>query len=128
MKNTNSFLSYDPQHKTKTNSFYLRARDKALNQLILDNIIKTSNFVFEFDIHKVSDAHLIKNISYAYNALNTLKLNMEETWDIMRSKFKPLVFCAVCNSRINWDFNDEIIKNLDNSNEENLKKIKSDNR
>lgn len=82
-------------------------RDKALNKLLLNFFVKNSSFVV--DNNEIGITNSIQNLSYAYNALNRLKLNDEKTWNLLKFKFKPLVKCIVCNSQINWD--DEIIRN-----------------
>lgn len=92
-----------PSVKMLESNSYQCARDKALNKLLLDFCVKNSSFVWDSNLNKSCATSSIENLSYAYNALNALRLNEEKTWNDIRLKFKPFVKCAVCNSQVNWD-------------------------
>jgi len=68
--------------------------------------------VFDHNLNGILDANSMQNLSYAYNAFSDLKLNKEESWNLIKSKFKPFVTCIVCNSQINWE-SGEIIETSD---------------
>ncbi|VVC39685.1 Dynein regulatory complex protein 1, C-terminal [Cinara cedri] len=109
-KHINNLAHYSSNTNLDPNS-YICIRDKALNQLLLDFFVKNTSFVL--DKETVAITNSIQNLSYAYNALNRLKLNEEKTWNLIKLKFKPLVKCVVCNSQVNWDY--EIIINSNNT-------------
>lgn len=98
-----------PTVKTLGPDSYKCIRDKALNKLLLDFCVKNSSFVCDSNLNEACDTNSIQNLSYAYNALNALRLNEEKTWNDIRFKFKPFVKCVVCNSQVSWDH--EIISN-----------------
>ena len=59
--------------------------------------------MFDHNFNGILNTNSMRNLSYAYNALSCLKLNKKESWDLIKSKFKPFVNCIVCNSQINWE-------------------------
>lgn len=91
-----------------TSNSYEHVRNKALNQLLLDFIVKNSNFLFDNDLKEILDTNLMQNLPYVYNALNSLKLNTKETMDLIKLKLKQFVMCSVCNSRVNWNLNADL--------------------
>ncbi|XP_025197059.1 dynein regulatory complex protein 1-like [Melanaphis sacchari] len=86
----------------KDNDEYVQLWDFQLNQIIR-HINCNSSFVFEHNLNGIFDSNPMRNLSYAYNALSELKLNKEESWHLIKSKFKPFVTCITCNSQINWE-------------------------
>lgn len=110
-KHISNLISYEPPN-SKLNDIYYEHRDKALNNLLLDFIVKNSSFVFDHNLNRIIGSNSMQNLAYAYNALSDLKLNKEESWNLVKSKFKPYVSCSVCNSKINWE-SGKIIGKLD---------------
>lgn len=114
----------ESQEKNSKSSLYERIRDTALNKLLLDFIVKNSSFVCDYNLNEVLDMDLMQHLPYyAYNVIGTLQLNKEESWNLMKSKFKKFVMCDVCNTQVNWE-SDEIIEN---PNSDQCTNIKSDN-
>lgn len=107
----NSIISNELPESHENNSIsnsYERIRDKALNKLLFDFIVKNSSFVFDHNLNEVLDMDLMQNLPYyAYNAFGALQLNKEESWNLIKFKFKQLVMCNICNSQVNWE-SDEI--------------------
>lgn len=124
LKHINNLILYEPAHNSSDSNYYEHIRDKALNNLLLDFIVKNSSFIFDHNLHGILGTNSIRNSSYAYNALSELKLS-KEFWQLMKSKFKPYITCIVCNSQINWE-SGKIIEES-NSEQKILKNIISDN-
>eukprot|EP00102_Acyrthosiphon_pisum_P013175 XP_008182655.1 PREDICTED: dynein regulatory complex protein 1-like [Acyrthosiphon pisum] len=103
LKHINNLILYEPVHNSLSTNYYKYIRDKALNNLLLDFIVRNSSFVFDHNSNGILNTNSMRNLSYAYNAFSNLKLNKEESWDLIKSKFKPFVNCIVCNSQINWE-------------------------
>lgn len=103
LKHINNLILYEPAHNNLNTNYYEHIRDKALNNLLLDFIVRNSSFVFDHNLNGILESNSMRNLSYAYNAFSDLKLNKEESWDLIKSKFKPYVTCIVCNSQINWE-------------------------
>jgi len=103
LKHINNLILYEPVHNSLNTNHYEHIRDKALNNLLLDFIVRNSSFVFDHNLNGILNTNSMRNLSYAYNALSGLKLNKKESWDLIKSKFKPFVNCIVCNSQINWE-------------------------
>lgn len=91
-----------------TSNSYEHVRNKALNKLLLDFIIKNSNFLFDNDLIEILDTNPMQNLPYVYNALISLKLNTKETMDLIKLKLKKFVMCSVCNSHVNWNLNSDL--------------------
>lgn len=113
LKHINNLILYDHTHDSLDTNYYKHIRDRALNNLLLDFIVKNSSFVFEHNLYGILGSNSMRNLSYAYNALSELKLNKEESWQLIKSKFKPFVTCIICNSQINWE-SGKIIGTSDN--------------
>lgn len=79
---------------------YEIARDEALDYLLLDFVVKNSSFVA--GLNDIYDTNPIQDLAYIYNVLSTFELNTYDTWDLMKSKFKPFVVCAVCKYQVKW--------------------------
>ncbi|XP_060867230.1 dynein regulatory complex protein 1-like [Metopolophium dirhodum] len=103
LKHINNLILYEPVYNSLNTNYYEHIRDKALNNLLLDFIVRNSSFVFDHNLNGILDTNSMQNLSYAYNAFSDLKLNKEESWDLIKSKFKPFVNCIDCNSQINWE-------------------------
>ncbi|KAE9523356.1 hypothetical protein AGLY_016304 [Aphis glycines] len=103
LKHINNLILYEHTHDSLDTNYYKHIRDRALNNLLLDFIVKNSSFVFEHNLYGILGSNSMRNLSYAYNALSELKLNKEESWQLIKSKFKPYVTCTICNSQINWE-------------------------
>lgn len=105
IKQIDSLVFCDPPTENLNLKSYKCARDKALNQLLLDFIEKNSSFMFDGDSSKIDVADSMQKSLYAYGALAALKLNDENSWDLIKSKFKPFVMCTVCKTKVNWNSN-----------------------
>jgi hypothetical protein len=111
IKNNNNPMIYNPTKDSISNS-YNRLRDNALDQLILDYILKNSSVLVDYNLNDIIDTRFTQTFPYAYNTLSALKLNIEK-WNLLKSKCKPFVTCVVCNTRVTW----EIYETSENSNE-----------
>lgn len=87
---------------------YVHARDRAFNKLLMDFIVKNSSFLFEYNLNEILDTNVMRNLQYPYNVLSILKLNKEDSWNLMKSKIKPFVLCDVCNTEVNWEHNENV--------------------
>jgi len=106
LKQFDDLMFRDPPTKDYISNSYESTRDKILNQLLLDFMEKNSNFMFDDDLSKMfEEADFMQKSSYAYGALTALKLNDKNSWDLIKSKFKPFVKCAVCKTKVNWKSN-----------------------
>lgn len=114
-KNNNLMLDNYPNKNSISNS-YNRLRDNALDQLLLDYILKNSSVVIDYNLHEIIDPKFTQTFPYAYNTLSALKLNTE-IWNLLKSKCKQFVTCVVCNTRVSWEIN-ETIENSNNDFEE----------
>jgi len=82
---------------------YERARDRALDRLLLDFVGRNSSFVFDGDSHGTFDAaDPTRRPSCAYGTLAALKLDDQHSWDRIKSELRPFVTCAVCRTEVNW--------------------------
>lgn len=114
VKQINGYKYSGSPGKTETiTDPYAQDRDRALNRLMLDSVIRNSNFVSEFDLNDVLDHRAYRNLAYANNALRLLELCDEVTWNLMKSKIKPFVICAVCNCGVDWNVAGKTAKNVD---------------
>lgn len=89
---------------------YIHARDRSFNKLLMDFILKNSSFLFEYDLNEVFDTNVMQNLQYPYNVLSILKLNKEDSWNLMKSKAKPFVICDVCKTEVNWEYDENMIE------------------
>jgi len=109
LKHINNLILYKPTQKSLSTNYYEHIRDKALDNLLDNFIVKNSSFVFEHNLNGILGSNSMRDLLFA---LSGLKLNKEESWNLIKTKFKPFVMCVVCNSQINWK-TDEIIETLD---------------
>lgn len=93
------------------NISYSSIRNKALNDLIFDLIIKSTSIEFDYNLNRMYETKVnsMQNFPYAFGTLNLYDI---KSWNIMKSKFKPYVMCKICNSLVNWEF-DENNTNLE---------------
>lgn len=87
---------------SSSSDVYRRIRDDALNKLLLDFVTENSSFTFDRDFNDDADGN-VHGLPGAYSALSALNLNEEKTWNLMKSKLKPLAVCVICESRVNWE-------------------------
>lgn len=87
---------------------YQIARDEALDRVLLDFIVKNSSFLVDDNLNEVFDTNPTHDLSYIYNVLRTFSLNTRDTWDLTKSKFKPLVVCATCKYQIKWKMDESL--------------------
>lgn len=85
---------------------YAHARDSAFNKLLMDFILKNSSFLFEYNSNEVFETNSMRNLQYPYNVLSILKLNKEDSWNLIKSKSKPFVICDVCKTEVKWEYDE----------------------
>lgn len=90
-----------------TNS-YECIRDEALSKLLLDFIVRNSNFILDNELNEILDTNSMQNLLHICNALSSLNLNGENTVHFIKSRFKPFVMCKTCNSQIKWKLNADL--------------------
>lgn len=94
---------------------YQIARNEALDHMLLEFIVKNSSFVVDYNLNEVFDTNPIHDLSFVYNTLSMFALNTCETWDLMKSKFKPFVVCAICQCQIKWTMDENVEVELQGS-------------
>lgn len=112
MKIINNLVFNKPSNENLTLNSYECSRDEALNKLLFDYIVKNSSIVFDYNLNRIieTEVNSMQNLPYTFSMLN---INDIESWNIMKSKFKPYVMCIICNSSVKWEL-DTNEENLDN--------------